>query len=46
MDPRKRWLTVLAVAAIVAVGISAGFGARPKAENAKKALVELYTSQG
>jgi hypothetical protein len=37
---------VLSVAGIVAAGASAGFGARPKAANAKKVLVELYTSQG
>jgi hypothetical protein len=46
MNFRQRWLCVLVVAALVAAGASAGFGARPKAGNAKKVLVELYTSQG
>jgi hypothetical protein len=36
----------LAVAAIFAVGITAGLGAEPKTTRPKKALVELYTSQG
>jgi len=36
----------LAVAAIIAVGVTAGSGAESKAASPKKALVELYTSQG
>ncbi len=36
----------LAFATVVAVGATAGLGAEPKPASPKKALVELYTSQG
>ena len=44
MNSKQRWLLVWVVAA--AFGATAGLGAEPKPESPKKALVELYTSQG
>ena len=47
MNSRQRPLNMLTVAAILLVCATAGPGAEPKAPGArKKALVELYTSQG
>jgi hypothetical protein len=46
MNSRQCWLNMLALAAIMAAGATAGFGAEPKAAKTRKALVELYTSQG
>ena len=46
MTSSQRGLIMLAIAAIVAAGAAAGVGAEPKPASARKALVELYTSQG
>jgi hypothetical protein len=46
MNQRQSWLIMLVGAAFLAVGARAVSGAEPKAENSKKALVELFTSQG
>jgi hypothetical protein len=47
IDPkRQRRLTTLAGALLLAAGAAVACGAEPKAANSKKALVELFTSQG
>jgi hypothetical protein len=46
MNQKHRWLIMLACATLLAAGAWAVSGAEPKAANSKKALVELFTSQG
>jgi hypothetical protein len=47
MKTSLRWIVALGVAAIAAEAAVIGLGAEPRAAGAKKkALVELYTSQG
>jgi hypothetical protein len=46
MNQRRRWLIILASAALLVAGTRIISGAEPKAANPKKALVELFTSQG
>jgi hypothetical protein len=46
MKPRHCWFVMLAGAALAVAGATVVNGAGPKADNPKKVLVELFTSQG